>query len=83
MGGQGLLVLIGTTVQCKKVNEVFAIGLRSFVRDTSSQGYNKFVSSRSGVNFIIHCESLMLCSDSFILREHFAKLIANEYLMNV
>ena len=54
------MVLIGTTVQCKKVNKVFVIGSQNFAKGTSSQGYNKFVGSHSGVSFIIHCEPLIL-----------------------
>ena len=53
------------TVQCKKVNKVFVIGLQSCLRDTSLQSYNEFVSSCSGVNFIIPREPLMLCRDTF------------------
>ena len=65
-------------VQCKKVNEVFMIGLQSFMRDASSQSYNKFVNTHSGVNFVTPHEPLVLCKISF-----FVKYIANEYLMNV
>ena len=53
-------------VQYKKVNKVFAIGLRSFTRDTSLRSYNEFVGSCSGVNFIIPRDTLVLHRDSFI-----------------
>ena len=53
------------TVQCKKVNKVFVIGLQSCMKGTSLQSYNEFVSSCSGVNFIIPHEPLMLCRNTF------------------
>ena len=62
----------------KRVNKVFAIGLRSIARGTSSQSYNKFVGLHSGVNFTISCEKLVPCRDSIILCERFVKHIANE-----
>ena len=51
----------------KNVNKVFAIGSRSFARGASSRSYNEFVGSRSGVNFIIPRNMLVLCKDSFIV----------------
>ena len=60
-----LTIVTVDMVQCKKVNKVFSIGSGSFARGASSRSYNEFVCSHSGVNFIIPCETLMLCMDSF------------------
>ena len=62
----------------KKVNELFAIGVSSIARGTSSRSYNEPVGSHSGVNFIILHEPLVLCRDLF-----FMKRIAFECLMIV
>ena len=67
----------------KNVNEVFAIGSRSFARGGSLQSYNEFVSLRSGVNFIISRNMLMLCRDSFIVSASRSALQMNEKLLYI
>ena len=67
----------------KKVNKIFAIGSRSFVRGASSQSYNKFVGLRSGVNFIIPCETLVLCRDSFFVSASQSTLQMNVKLLHI
>ena len=56
------------TYNAKNVNKVFVIGSQSFARGASSQSYNEFVDSHSGVNFIIPRETLVLCRDSFFAK---------------
>ena len=51
----------------QKINKVLTIGSQSFVRGASSRSYNVFVGLCSGNNFIIPCEPLMLCRDSFFV----------------
>ena len=58
-------VRIHIMIQCKKVNEVLAIGSQGIARGASSRSYNKFVGLHSGVNFIIPHETLVPCRDSF------------------
>ena len=55
------------TVQCKKVNEVFATSLQSFTRGKCLWSYNEFVGSHSGVNFVIPYYPFMLCRDLFFV----------------